>query len=59
MKKIIFLSVSEPLECGVLQNLGVIDEYRRLGVGTRLMEFFIEEVKKKRGSCYIFKNFIL
>lgn len=44
-----FLSVPDPLECGILQNLGVIDEYRRLGVGTRLLEFFIEEVKKRDG----------
>ena len=42
---------SEPVECGVLQSLGVIDEYRRLGVGTRLMEMFIEEVKKREGVC--------
>ena len=42
---------SEPVECGVLQSLGVINEYRRLGVGTRLMEMFIEEVKKREGVC--------
>ena len=45
------LSEPEPVDCAVLQNLGVIDEYRRLGVGTRLMEMFIEEVKKKEGVC--------
>ena len=43
-----------PVECGVLQSLGVIDEYRRLGVGTKLMEMFIEEVKKRGGvSIYL------
>ena len=44
-----FLSESDPVDCGVLQSLGVIDEYRRLGVGTRLTEIFIEEVKKRDG----------
>jgi ribosomal protein S18 acetylase RimI-like enzyme len=44
-----FFSEPDPVDCGVLQNLGVIDEYRRLGVGTRLMEMFIEEVKIKEG----------
>ena len=42
-----FLSEPEPLDCAVLQNIGVIDEYRRLGVGTRLMEKFEEEVKSR------------
>ena len=44
-----FFSESDPVDCGVLQSLGVIDEYRRRGVGTRLMEMFIEEVKIKDG----------
>ena len=45
------LSEPEPVDCAVLQSIGVIDEYRRLGVGTRLMEMFIDEVKKKEGVC--------
>ena len=43
------LSEPEPVDCGVLQNIGVIDEYRRLGVGTRLLEMFIEEVRRRDG----------
>ena len=44
-------SEPEPIDCGVLQNIGVIDEYRSLGVGTRLMEMFIEEVKNQDGAA--------
>ena len=42
-----FLIEHEPLDCAILQNIGVIDEYRRLGVGTRLVEIFIDEVKSR------------
>ncbi len=45
------LTEPEPVDCAILQSLGVIDEYRRKGVGTRLMEMFIEEVKKKDAVC--------
>lgn len=51
------LSEPEPLDCGVLQHLGVIDEYRRLGVGTKLVEMFIEEVKKREGVAIYLSTF--
>ena len=51
------LSDTEPLDCAVLQNLGVIDEYRRLGVGSRLMEKFIDEVKEREGVCVYLNMF--
>ena len=35
------------VNCGYLHSLGVIDEYRKLSVGTKLLEMFIEEMKKK------------
>ena len=37
--------------CGYLHSIGVIDEYRKRGVGTKLLEMFIEEMKKK--SCIV------
>jgi len=35
------------VNCAYLYSLGVIDEYRKLSVGTKLLEMFIEEMKKK------------
>ena len=35
------------VNCGYLHSIGVIDEYRKLSVGTKLLEMFIEEMKKK------------
>lgn len=49
---------SEEIECGILHNIGVIDEYRRLKVGTRLLELFKEEVKNREGAC-IYLNVII
>lgn len=37
--------------CGYLHSIGVIDEYRKRGVGTKLLEMFIEEMKKK--NCIV------
>lgn len=51
------LSEPEPVDCGVLQNIGVIDEYRRLGVGTRLLEMFIEEVRRRDGVAIYLSTF--
>lgn len=33
--------------CGYLNTFGVIDEYRRLGIGTKLMEKYINEMKNR------------
>lgn len=38
---------SSYVDCGYLHSLGVIDEYRNLSVGTRLLELFTEDMKKK------------
>ena len=35
------------VNCAYLHSIGVIDEYRKLSVGTKLLEMFIEEMKKK------------
>lgn len=51
------LSEPEPIDCGVLQNIGVIDEYRRLGVGTRLLEMFVEEVRNRDGVAIYLSSF--
>ena len=40
---------NENLQCGFLQNIGVIDEYRKLGVGTELLDAFTKEVQKRNG----------
>ena len=44
-------------KCAYLHSIGVIDEYRKLGVGTKLLEMFIEEMKKKN-SIAIYVNII-
>ena len=44
-----FTIANELMECGFLHNIGVIDEYRKLSIGTRLLELFVEEVKKRNG----------
>lgn len=46
------------VDCGYLHSLGVIDEYRKLGVGTRLLELFTEEMKK-RNVVVLYLNIIL
>ena len=43
--------------CGYLHSIGVIDEYRKLGVGTKLLEMFIEEMKK-RNCIVLYANII-
>ena len=43
--------------CGYLHSIGVIDEYRKLGVGTRLLEMFIEK-KKKKNCIVLYANII-
>ena len=45
------------VDCGYLHSLGVIDEYRKLGVGTRLLELFTEEMKK-RNVVVLYLNII-
>ena len=45
------------VNCGYLHSLGVIDEYRKLSVGTKLLEMFIEEMKK-RNCVAIYLNII-
>lgn len=41
------------VNCCYLHSVGVIDEYRKLSVGTRLLEMFIDEARKKKCvSCY-------
>ena len=42
---------SSYVDCGYLHSLGVIDEYRNLSVGTRLLDLFIEDMKKK--TCVV------
>ena len=42
---------SSYVDCGYLHSLGVIDEYRNLSVGTKLLELFIEAMKKK--ACVV------
>lgn len=49
---------SSYVDCGYLHSLGVIDEYRKLSVGSRLLELFIEEMKK-RNVVAIYLNIIL
>lgn len=46
------------VNCGYLQSLGVIDEYRKLNVGTRLLELFIEETRKRKVVA-IYSNVII
>ena len=46
------------VDCGYLHSLGVIDEYRKLSVGTRLLELFTEEMKK-RNVVVIYLNIII
>jgi ribosomal protein S18 acetylase RimI-like enzyme len=46
------------VECGNLHTLGVIDEYRKLSVGTRLLELFTEEMKK-RNVVVLYLNIII
>jgi len=48
---------SSYVECGYLYSIGVIDEYRHLSVGTRLLELFVEEMKK-RNAVVIYLNII-
>ena len=45
------------VNCGYLHSVGVIDEYRKLSVGTKLLEMFIEEMKK-RNCVAIYLNII-
>ena len=45
------------VDCGYLYSVGVIDEYRKLSVGTRLLELFTEEMKK-RNAVAIYLNII-
>ena len=49
---------SSYVDCGYLHSLGVIDEYRKLSVGSRLLELFIEEMKK-RNVVALYLNVIL
>ncbi len=46
------------VDCGYLHSLGVIDEYRKLSVGSKLMELFIEQMKK-RNVVALYLNVIL
>ena len=46
------------VDCGYLHSLGVIDEYRKLSVGTRLLELFTEEMKK-RNVVVLYLNIII
>ena len=46
------------VDCGYLHSMGVIDEYRKLSVGTRLLELFTEEMKK-RNVVVLYLNIIL
>ena len=39
--------ISSWVDCVYLHSIGVIDEYRKLSIGTKLMDLFIEECKKK------------
>ena len=48
---------STPEIYGVITNLGVIDEYRRLGVGRKLLEY-MEEQLKMRGAIGIMAHLI-
>ena len=49
---------SSYVDCGYLHSLGVIDEYRKLSVGTRLLELFTEEMKKKN-TVVLYLNIII
>ena len=49
---------SSYVDCGYLHSLGVIDEYRNLSVGTRLLDLFIEEMKKK-AAVVLYLNIII
>ena len=49
---------SSYVDCGYLHSLGVIDEYRKLSVGSRLLELFIDEMKKKN-AVVLYSNVIL
>ena len=49
---------NELIECGFLHYIGVIDEYRKLSIGTRLLELFVEEVKKRNGVA-VYLNVIM
>lgn len=46
------------INCCYLHSIGVIDEYRKLSVGTRLLELFIEEARKKK-SVALYANVIV
>ena len=49
---------SSYVDCGYLHSLGVIDEYRKLSVGSRILELFIEEMKK-RSAVVLYLNIIM
>ena len=49
---------SSYVDCGYLHSLGVIDEYRNLSVGTRLLDLFIEDMKKK-SAVVLYLNIII
>ena len=46
------------VDCGYLHSLGVIDEYRKLNVGSRLLELFIDDMKR-RNTVVLYANVIL
>ena len=48
---------SSSVDCGYLYSVGIIDEYRKLSIGTRLLELFTEEMKK-RNVVVIYLNII-
>lgn len=50
--------ISPWVECVHLDSIGVIDEYRKLNVGTRILELFITEAKKKK-AVLIYTNVIV
>ena len=53
-----FNFLNDSVKCGFLHNIGVIDEYRKLSIGTHLLESFVEEVKKRKGVA-VFLNVVV